>query len=223
MTKVIAMLTNDDLTVADAEDVYAKNKQAKTLDWGFKDNNMTLERARLLGRAMQNDGKIFYFESLAASEANCIEATKMALELKPDCFTALEYSSSVHKMLSGSNIKFFPTCGRRAGYPRRMLYGTIEEIIADANRIIDKGVDGVCLSVFRYEDGDPIELAKRFVSEVKAPTIISGSINSDARLDFIREVRPWGFTVGSSLFQKDFGENRTIAEQLDYISDYIAK
>lgn len=104
-----------------------------------------------------------------------------------------------------------------------MLYGTVESIIADAKRISEYGVDGICLSVYLYADGDPEEIAKRFVKEIKIPFLITGGINNDHRLDFIKEAQPWDFTIGSALFADNFGGNNTVAEKLDYVVDYLNK
>ncbi|MCK4349141.1 MAG: hypothetical protein KAW47_11050 [Thermoplasmatales archaeon] len=221
MIRIIAMLTHDDQTVENALEVYEASKQVKTPCWGFKDININAKDAKILSSHILRDKKEFYFESLVSSEEGALKIAKLAIECKADYLTSMEYFESVHELLKPTTVKFFPTCGRREGHPRRMLYGSIEEIIADANRIVMRGVDGICLSVFRYMDGDPIELAKRFVNEVDVPMVVSGSINSDERLDFIKEVKPWGFTIGSALFDSDFSLEKSVAEKLDYIYDYI--
>jgi hypothetical protein len=225
MIRIIAMLTHDDKTVSNAAEVYEANKHAKTLCWGFKDVNMSIDGAKKLSAAMKSDKKEFFFESLVDNEEEGLKSAKLAIECNADYLTAMEYYPSVHELLKPTKVKFFPTCGKRKKLPgssRRMLHGTIDEIIADANKIASKGVDGICLSVFRYLDGDPIELAKRFVKEVNIPLIVSGSINSDERLDFIKDVNPWGFTIGSALFTDDLGAGKSVAEKLDYIYDYLA-
>lgn len=223
MIRVITMLTKDDMTISNAISVFDSNKQAKTPCWGFKDVNISFDEAEKLGAKIRSSGKEFFLESLVNNVEDGIKVAKLALKLQPDYLISMEYYPEVHAMLKDTNIKLMPTCGRRAGSPRRMLYGSIQEIIDDANRIADKGVAGITLSVFRYVDGDPIELTSRFVKAVKVPLIVSGSINSEERLDFIKKVNPWGFTCGTALFDDSFGSNRTIAEKLDYIGDYLQK
>lgn len=210
-----------DMTLANAAEVYADSKQAKTQCWGFKDVNISFDKAKALGNAMMQDGKEFFLESLVNNEEDAMKVAQFAIDIGANYLISMEYYPSVHALLKGTQVKFMPTCGRRAGHPRRMLYGTIEEIIADAKRVLSFGVDGICLSLFRYVDGDPLELASRFVKEVDAPLIISGSINSDERLDFIRKVNPWGFTIGSALFEDNFGAEKSVAEKLDYVTDYV--
>ncbi len=221
MIRVLAMLTKDDQTVENAFEVYQKNKNAKTPCWGFKDINISIESAKILAEQILRDEKEFFFESLVREEEEAIDITKLAIECNADYLTAMEYFDSVNDLIKDTKVKYFPTCGKRGGYPRRMLYGTIDEIINDAKRIALKGVDGICLSVFRYEDGDPIELTKRFVNEVDIPLVVSGSINNDERLDFIREVKPWGFTIGTALFDDSFGPEKSIQKKLDHIYNYV--
>ena len=55
--------------------------------------------------------------------------------------------------------------------------------------------------------------------EIEAPVCLAGSINSYKRLDEIKELSPWSFTIGSAFFEKRFGE--TIAEQIDRVCSYI--
>lgn len=222
MIHVIAMMTHNDQTVDGAYSHYMTNRNAKTKDWGFKDTNIVREDARKLSAAMLNDGKEVFFESLATTEEEALEAARLAVASNARYVVGMEYFTSVHKYFNEHNVKYYPTCGKRAGYPKRMLYGTIDEIIADAKRILETGVAGICLSVFRYVDGDPLELAKTFVKEVDAPLVLTGSIDSDERLDFVKEVKPWGFTVGSALFEEGYFPGKTIADKLDHISDYIA-
>lgn len=221
MIRVLTMLTHDDQTVENPIEVYKSNRHAKTQCWGFKDINISTEDAKELSKLIRADKKELYFESLVDNEKDAIKIAKVAIECNAEYLTAMEYFESVHAMLKAANVKFIPTCGIRKGVPRRMLYGTIDDIINHANEIAKHGVEGICLSVFRYVDGDPIELAKRFVKEVDAPLVVSGSINSDERLDFIKDVKPWGFTIGSALFDSDFGEDRSIVEKLDYVFEYI--
>ena len=71
---------------------------------------------------------------------------------------------------------------------------------------------------YRYT-GNADELNRRFLSEIDAPVCIAGSINSFERLDELKNVKPWGFTIGGAFFEKKFGD--TFARQIDSVCDYI--
>ncbi len=216
--RMIAMLTNHDKTVPGAEAVFADNQGAATAFWGFKDVGISLPDAKKLVRRMKDAGKVTFMEPLIESEEGCLEAAQFAIDCQFDFVVGMAFYESVAKKLAGTGIKYFPTCGRRAGIPR-MLYGTHQEIIDDAKRILAyDGVEGICLSVYRYVDGDPEAMAAEFVASVDKPLIITGSIGNDKRLEFVKNLKPWGFTIGSALFDDSFGRYAHIYEKLDAIS-----
>lgn len=221
--KLIAMLTNHDKTVPDAVQVFTDNKSAATECWGFKDVGIPLPEAQKLVAEMKKAGKTTFMEPLIESEEGCLAAAQFAIDCKFDYVIGMGFFPSVAQKLLGTGIKYFPTCGRRAGIPR-MLYGTPQEIIDDAKRILEyDGVDGICLSVYRYEDGDPEKMALAFRQSIDKPLIVTGSIADDKRLEFVKSMKPWGFTIGSALFNDSFGHYDHICDKLDMISGKLEK
>jgi len=219
---VIAMMTNHDRTVRNALEIFESNKDTSVNCWGFKDIGIETKDAVELVAAMKAAGKTTFLEPLVESEEECLKAAELAVRGKFDYLIGMAFCESAVKLLKFNNIKYFPTCGKRAGIPR-MLYGTPESIISDAQRIASYGVDGICLSVYRYADGDPQSMARRFVKEITLPFIISGGINTKECLDFVKSLKPWGFTIGSALFDDSFGSDNYIREKLDSIKNYLAK
>lgn len=221
--KLIAMLTNNDKTVPGAIDIFENNKMTKADCWGFKDIGIELPAAKELIEKMKRAGKITFMEPLVESEEECLKAAQFAIDCKFEYMVGMAFYESVAEKLKGTGIKYFPTCGRRAGIPR-MLYGTHEEIIADAKRILSyEGVHGICLSIYRYKDGDPEEMAREFVKNVDKPMIVTGSISNTERLEFVKKLKPWGFTIGSALFDDSFGVFETIADKIDYILEELSR
>jgi hypothetical protein len=217
---VIAMLTYNDKTVENAINIFTLNKHAQTNYWGFKDLGINLNESKKLLAYMKDEGKTTFLEPLHEDEENCMISAKLAVECGFDYVLGMVYNPRVHKMLSDNGVQYWPTCGRREGLPR-MLYGTIEEIVSDAGRLLELEVDGICLSSFRYVDGNPEEMSINFRKLISAPLIISGGINDYHRLDFVKKMNLWGFTIGSALFSHKFGKEKTIADQLDIIKEYI--
>lgn len=202
MIELIAMLTHNDKTVTDARAVFASAADAPTQHWGFKDTGLPLEELALLAADMKEAGKFVHFESLEEDEGPCITAARFAVEHKLDFLIGMAYHRSVSEILAEAGVRYLPTCGGRSGIPR-LLHGSIDEVIGDAKRIRPSS-DGVALSLYRWTDGDPADLGERFLSEVTAPVVITGSINSRERLDEIHRLSPWGITVGSALFDDVF-------------------
>ena len=81
-----------------------------------------------------------------------------------------------------------------------ILEGEIDEIIKEANEYLKKGVYGFDLLGYRYT-GNAVELNERFVLEVNAPVCIAGSVNGYERLDELKNINPWSFTIGSAFLK----------------------
>jgi len=87
--------------------------------------------------------------------------------------------------------------------------------------LIEKNsVDGFDLLAYRYVK-DPEKLAQQFIKEIKVPVILAGSINSFDRLDKVKQFKPWGFTIGSSFFDKKFVKDGSFREQIIRVLSYI--
>ena len=218
--RLIAMLTYNDMTVENALDLFKENKNAPSNHWGFKDVGIKPDEMKKLLKMMKEAGKTTFLEGLRESEKECLESAKLALEYCFDYFIGTIYYKSVNRLLKKEGVKYFPTCGKRVGIPR-MLQGTIDDIIAHAKKLEGEGVDGICLSVYRYVDGGPEELAKRFVDAIDVPIIFSGGIKNINRLDVIKNLKPWGFTIGTAFFNCDFVKDSSISDQIGYIIKYL--
>lgn len=217
---VISMLTNHDKTIPNAQEVFEANKDTTVKCWGFKDVGIDQEKSARLVAAMQAAEKTTFLEPLVDDPEECLKAAQFAVDCGFDYLISMVYEERSAQLLKANGIKYFPTCGRREGLPR-MLYGTYEEIIEDAKRILDKGVDGICLSIYRYVDGDPEKLVSEFLRQIDMPFIIAGGINNTERLDVVKKLSPWGFTIGSALFDSSFGDGNRIAEKLNDIKQYV--
>ena len=222
MTEVIAMLTNNDQTVPNAADVFLSAHAAPTNFWGFKDTGTTPENARDLASLLRNHGKTIVFESFGESESECLTAAEFAIENKCRYLIGCGFHESVVQALKGSDVLYLPTIGGRSGVPR-VLYGTIEEIVSDGERVIAAGAEGVCLSMYRYQDGSAEKLANSVIaSSPNTPTIVTGSINNFERLKHIRHLAPWGFTVGTAFFEEAFGTGLDWNEQIAVLHAVLA-
>jgi hypothetical protein len=112
-----------------------------------------------------------------------------------------------------------PFVGKVSGSPS-VLEGSYEEIISEANSLIEKGVTGFDILAYRHvEDGE--KLARLFCQQVKAKVCVAGSISSYARLDIMFDIGPWGFTMGSALFDKKFVPEGDFRSNLAAVVDYM--
>ena len=100
-----------------------------------------------------------------------------------------------------------------------VLEGSFDEIISDANSLLDKGVDGIDLLAFRHADG--AGLARAYCQAIAKPVVIAGSINSFQRVDFVNELNPWAFTMGSALFTENFVPGGGFYKNLEALVGYM--
>lgn len=217
MVKIISMLTNNDLTVENAREMFEASNHAPTQFWGFKDTGISADRAGELAKVIADKGKTIVFESFGELEDDCLRAAEFAIRNKCKYLIGCQFHPSVVALLQGSPVVYFPTIGRRAGVPR-YLYGSTEDVVQDGQRVLASGADGICLSMYRYKDGDPHDLGVAVLKSVGPhATIVSGSINTFERLKQVRKLRPWGFTIGSALFDEAFGKGLTWPEQISVL------
>jgi hypothetical protein len=220
-SKLIVMLTNNDKTVKDAIEVFDSSKDLPVQFWGFKNIGLPIEQMKQLVENMKNAEKTTFLEVVTYTEDECMKAAKLAVECNFDYLMGTLFYDSVFNFLKDKPIKYSPFCGKVSGSPS-ILEGTINEIISDAKNMQRKGIDAFDILAYRYI-GDPEEIAKKFIQAIDIPVIIAGSINSYERLDKINELNPWGFTMGTALFKKNFDKDGTFKDNLKKVIDYLNK
>lgn len=213
-SKIIIMLTHNDKTVSNAYDVFESCKDLPVQFWGFKDVGVPKEEMARIVKAMKAAGKTTFLEVVSYSEEECMRGAKLAVELGYDYLLGTVYYQSVFEYLATQNIKFMPFCGQVSGSPS-VLEGTFDEIIADANALLDKGVAGIDLLAFRHKDG--AGLAEAYCKAIDKPVVIAGSINNRARIEFVNSIDPWAFTMGSALFTENFAPGKSFRENLEEV------
>lgn len=217
--KMIIMLTYNDKTVSNALEIFDQCKELPVECWGFKNVGLPVEKMKKLVINMKEVKKTTFLEVVTYNEKSCLDAAKLALECQFDYFAGSVYFESVHNLLKGKPIKYFPFCGKVSGSPS-ILEGSIQEIIDDAKLLEEKSVDGFDLLAYRYVE-DAEKLTQQFIKAIKIPVVLAGSINSFNRLDKIKEYNPWGFTIGSAFFDKIFVKDGSFKEQIIRVLSYI--
>ena len=216
--ELIVMLTHNDQTVKDAIEIFDSCKDLPVQHWGFKNIGLPVPQMKQLVANMKAAGKTTYLEVVTYNEEDCLAAAKLAIECEFDCLMGTLYFPSVGELVKGK-IEYFPFCGKVWDNPSK-LGGSIDEIIADANRLKVLGCNGTDILAYRHVD-DPVALLKRFIKEVDFPTVVAGSIGSFERIDFMKELSPYGITMGSALFTKNFVKNGSFRDNLEKVAEYM--
>lgn len=191
--ELIVMLTHNDRTVSSAQEIFEACKNSKARFWGFKEEPLPLEDMKRLYSVMKKCGV--------------------------DVLLGTMYSDSIRELCEAHGLKYMPFIGKVSGRPS-VLEGSLEEMIDEARKALEKGVYGFDLLGYRYT-GDAAALNKAFVQAIDAPVCLAGSINSYQRLDEVKEASPWAFTIGGAFFEEKFGTS--FEEQINAVCDYIAR
>lgn len=221
--ELIIMLTNNDITVTNAAEVFEQCKDLPAKKWGFKDVGLPKDQMIALAKAMKEAGKETYIEVVTYTEEGCLEGAKLAYECGFDYLTGALPFDSVFAYAKEHNLKYYPFCGKVGGSPVA-LSGSVESVVDSAKKCIENGANGVDLTAYRYADGDPVELTKAVVEAVGADKVcIAGSIGNTERMDVMKEAGVAEYTMGSALFNANFVLGGSFRENLEFVLDYLNK
>ena len=216
---LVVMLTHNDVTVANAHDVFDQCSDLPIQHWGFKDVGLEKDEMRKLVTAMRKAGKSTFLEVVSLAEEECQRGAELAVECEFDYLMGTVFYDSVFEYLNTKSIKYFPFCGTVSGHPS-VLEGTPEEIVADAKRLESIGVAGIDLLAYRHATR-PEEVAMKVVENLGIPVILAGSIKNFELIDRMKAIAPWAFTIGSALFEKRFVEGGDFRHQLLSVMDRL--
>ena len=218
--ELIIMLTNNDITVKNAAEVFESCKDLPAKKWGFKDVGLPKEEMIALAKKMKEAGKETYIEVVTYTEKGCLEGAKMAYECGFDYLLGTLYFDSVYEYVKKTDLKYCPFVGKVSQTPS-ILEGTVEEMLAQEAAFADKGIYGTDLLGYRYTGENVDEFCAAFVKGAKHPVCLAGSIGSEERIEKVKKMNPWTFTMGSALFAKNFVKNGTFRENLEYVINLL--
>jgi len=216
--ELIVMLTRDDHTVENAYEIFTQCRNTGVQFWGMKEKGLPLKQMKELYAYMKDCGKTTVLEVAAYTDKECIEGAQIAVECKCDFLMGTMFMQSVNELCKENNLKYMPFIGNIEGRPS-ILSGSIEGMIEEAENCLEQGVYGFDLLGYRYR-ADAVALNNRFVSQVRAPVCIAGSIDSPQKLAEVKHASPWAFTIGSAFFANAFGG--TIGEQIEKVRRLVA-
>src|SRR5438270_2584437 len=190
------MLTRDDRTISDARAVYASVAHTGVTHVGCKDLGLPRDELQALLEDIRGNGHTSYLEVVSETAEATLASARVAAEVRPDCLIGGTLIEPVQEIIAGTGIRFFPYVGRVVGHPC-LLRGTIEEVVHDARRAEESGVDGINLLAYRY-DGDVDALVEAVVEAISLPVIAAGSVDSVERIRALSDRGVWAFTIGTA-------------------------
>jgi len=221
MSKLIFMLTHHDRTVPNAFEVFEEVKDTGVQNVGFKDVGLPFDELKRLADMINSEGLNSFLEVVSETEEACLAAIRQAMKIgvKNVIGVKREYAEKAFKMIH--DAKFYPYVGRVIGIPE-VLEGGVEEMVNDAKRFEEMGVDGINLLAYRYT-GDPEKLMKEVIESVDIPVIVAGSINSFDRIERVVSAGASLYTIGSAIFERKFVPGGSISDQIKAILEFEKK
>lgn len=219
--KLIVMLTHRDQTVKDALQVFDQCKDMPVQNWGFKDVGLPPEQMKKLVSNIKAAGKTSYLEVVTYTEKECLDAARLALECEFDYLMGTVFFPSVFQLMKGKATKYCPFIGKVSGSPS-ILEGTVDEIIRQARELAAVGVEGFNLLALRHVSSGE-QVAREVIKQLEQPVIMAGSISSYDRVDFVKEINPWAFTIGGAFFEGKFLKDGSFRDQVAACAGYLAR
>src|SRR3954470_18414947 len=212
MIEFIFMLTRDDVTLADARDVYASVTGSGVRHVGCKDVGLPRAELAALLDEIKAQGAQTHLEVVSETPEATLESARVAAEIRPDYLIGGTLIEPVQEILRGTGVKFFPYVGQIVGHPC-LLRGSIEEIVEDTRRAAELRVDGINLLAYRY-DGDAEALTRAVVDATELPVICAGSVDSVERIRALDECGAWAFTIGTAALDGKLVDGVPLRDQL---------
>lgn len=219
--ELIVMLTRNDQTVRNAIEVFDECRNLPVQFWGFKNVGLPVEQMGILVENIRSAGKTSCLEVVSYTEQECMEAARLAAGCGFDYLMGTIFYPAVFEFLKGRPIKYSPFCGQVSGHPS-ILRGSAKEIISEGRRLEKVGVDAFDLLAYRHVD-DPEALATAFIKAIKIPVILAGSVDSFARIDRVKAMGAWGFTIGGAFFDKKFVKDGSFSDQVAAVAHHLQK
>ena len=217
----ILMLTYNDTTVKDALEIFRECRGTPVTHWGFKDVGLPPAEMKALVHEMKQAGKTTYLEVVSLSEEEGLRGAKIAVEAGFDILMGTVFFDSIMNYLKDKPIKYYPFPGHIFGHPS-IMDGTIEEVVAHAAFLENKGVPGMDLLSYRFV-GDARQLLTEVVKATNVPIVSAGSIDSYRRIAEVWLAGAWGFTIGSALFDRKFAGDGSFKDNVLAVCDWLEK
>lgn len=218
--KLIVMLTNNDITVENANEIFENCKDLEVECWGFKDIGLPVVEMQKLVKNMKAANKKTFLEVVSIGEKEGMKGAKLAVECGFDYLMGTVFYEKIADYLIDKHPKYYPFCGKIYGHPS-VLDGTVDEIISHAKYILENGAEGIDLLAYRYKEDADKRLISDFLAQIKAPVILAGSINNWARLERVLNYKPWGFTIGSAFLDRKFVTNMDLKTQINSVLEKV--
>ena len=203
----IMMLTRNDRTVEDADEVVESIIEWGVTHIGFKDIGVSPAVMRSVVRKIRAVGAVSYLEVVSTTPEAVATSLTAGRDLGVDHIlggTDIQAAKGILKDLAG----YYPFPGLPAGHPTKL--GGSAVLIADHCRAARAaGCGGVNLLAYRATETDPLDLVRAARGALNGGRlIIAGSVKSREQIHALAEAGADAFTIGSAAFDGSFSPSK---------------
>ena len=203
----IFMLTRQDRTVDDAEDIVDAICDLGVRHIGFKDIGVPHATLQRVVDRIRAHRAVSYLEVVSTTPEAVTTSLAAGAALGIDRIlggTDVDAAQRVLGRLDG----YFPFPGRPVGHPTR-LGGTATDVERDARAARARGCAGVDLLAYRATEAEPLDLVRAAKRGLGGGTlIVAGSVHSAEQIHALGSAGADAFTIGSAVFDGTFSPTK---------------
>ena len=201
----VFMLTRNDATVADANELVPVAASAGVRHIGFKDVGADAVILKSLARAIRDAGASIWMEVVSTSREDELRSVWLARDLGVDWLMGGVHAEEALSIICGCGAQYLPFAGRPVGHPTR-LGGLPGEVEAQCRAFAEQGCAGVDILAYRATDAEPLDLvaaaARGFGG--RGRVVVAGSVNCPERVAAVRGAGADAFTVGTAAIEGSY-------------------
>ena len=204
-TSAVIMLTDNDLTVDDADRFFLEGKDVPFPYWGFKSVGQTPDVLYELAKVIKAAGKELFLESITYTREEYDFLAEFSAKAGVQCVLGTLYDEKLHKDLQACGTKYYPFVGKTPGYPAKIIK-SMEEIRQDMEKAVEAGVEGVSIPAYMHDDYTGFEILSRLREEwPDMPVLVAGRVSNRERIEEMFRLRT-SYTIGGAIFKKEFAQ-----------------
>jgi NAD(P)H-dependent flavin oxidoreductase YrpB (nitropropane dioxygenase family) len=203
----ILMLTRNDRTVEDAEELLDDVLACGVGHVGFKDIGVPAPVMRRLVERIRQARAVSYLEVVSTTPQAVERSLSAARDLGVDRVLGGTDLDAASRLL-GDLARYHPFPGRPVGHPAA-LAGSPALVAEHCREARRRGCGGVDLLAYRATEAEPLDLVRAAAAALDGGRlIVAGSVNSAERISALSNAGAHAFTIGSAVFDGSFSPSK---------------
>lgn len=217
-TSAVIMLTDNDVTVDNAENFFLEGKEVPFSYWGFKSIGQPPEVLYELAKVIKGAGKELFLESIIYTREEYDFLAEFSKNAGVQCVLGTLYDEKLHRSLRECGTKYYPFVGKTPGYPAKIIK-SMDEIRKDMEDAVKAGVEGVSCPAYMHDDYTGFEILAKLREEwPEIPILVAGRVSNRERINEMFKLRT-SYTIGGAIFKKEFAPDGSYGDNVQALYD----